>query len=200
MTVPVDAIRLKLSSEMRDGIDAWNCAPERGSLFYAIRENARGRAEMHGATMQGSCARHRSRAELVGMFLEEARLAAGIRHPNVVPTLDVEGRSVVESLDEVEARLKDPSKGKLYLFDNNTKDRWEKGHVPTAKWVAFNDVKASDLPAEKDATLVFYCANERCSACHKAAAAAVALGHTNVSIMPAGIKGWEDAGRPVERS
>ncbi len=28
--------------------------------------------------------------EFVGMFLDEARLAAGIRHPNVVATLDIE--------------------------------------------------------------------------------------------------------------
>lgn len=45
------------------------------------------------------------------------------------------------------------------VFDNNPKDMFEKGHVPTAKWVAFNDVKQSDLPRDKLRKLVFYCAN-----------------------------------------
>jgi hypothetical protein len=47
------------------------------------------------------------------------------------------------------------------VFDNNSKDEWKQGHVPTAKWVAFNDVKASDLPQDKSRKLVFYCHNEK---------------------------------------
>ncbi|HET7785462.1 MAG TPA: rhodanese-like domain-containing protein [Myxococcales bacterium] len=45
------------------------------------------------------------------------------------------------------------------IFDNNSKSDFDKGHVPTARWVAFNQVKASDLPADKSRKLVFYCAN-----------------------------------------
>jgi len=45
------------------------------------------------------------------------------------------------------------------VFDNNSKDVYAKGHVPTAKWVSFKDVKASDLPTDKTRKLVFYCAN-----------------------------------------
>ena len=45
------------------------------------------------------------------------------------------------------------------IFDNNSKSDFDKGHVPTAKWVAFNQVNASDLPTDKSRTLVFYCAN-----------------------------------------
>jgi len=37
-------------------------------------------------------------------------------------------------------------------------------------------------------------------ACHEAARAAVKLGYTQVFIMPAGIQGWEKAGKPVEKS
>jgi len=36
-------------------------------------------------------------------------------------------------------------------------------------------------------------------ACHQAARAAVAYGYKNVFIMPAGIQGWEKAGKPVEK-
>jgi hypothetical protein len=45
------------------------------------------------------------------------------------------------------------------VFDNNGKDEWASGHVPTAKWVQFNDVKASDLPQDHARKLVFYCHN-----------------------------------------
>ncbi len=45
------------------------------------------------------------------------------------------------------------------VFDNNAKDVYDKGHVPTARWVAFNEVKESDLPKDKSRKLVFYCAN-----------------------------------------
>ena len=45
------------------------------------------------------------------------------------------------------------------VFDNNGKDVYEKGHVPTARWVAFNAVKESDLPKDKSRKLIFYCAN-----------------------------------------
>lgn len=45
------------------------------------------------------------------------------------------------------------------IFDNNGKDDWQAGHVPTAKWVQFNGVKASDLPKDHGRELVFYCAN-----------------------------------------
>ena len=66
------------------------------------------------------------------------------------------------SIDELEARMADAKAGKvkLAIFDNNHRERFDKGHLPGAKWVAFNDVKASDLPADKDTTLVFYCSNE----------------------------------------
>lgn len=45
------------------------------------------------------------------------------------------------------------------VFDNNGKDTYLSGHVPTAKWVAFNEVKESDLPRDHSRKLVFYCAN-----------------------------------------
>ncbi len=53
------------------------------------------------------------------------------------------------------------AKGDASIFDNNDKETWQKGHVPTAKWVDFKNVQASDLPKDKDRTLIFYCANEK---------------------------------------
>jgi rhodanese-related sulfurtransferase len=45
------------------------------------------------------------------------------------------------------------------IFDNNDLKEWKEGHVPTAKWVSFKDVKASDLPKDHSRKLVFYCHN-----------------------------------------
>jgi rhodanese-related sulfurtransferase len=47
------------------------------------------------------------------------------------------------------------------VFDNNPSDMYAKGHLPTAKWVSFKDVKESDLPKDKSRKLVFYCANPK---------------------------------------
>jgi rhodanese-related sulfurtransferase len=57
---------------------------------------------------------------------------------------------------EVSARLKQKN---VYVFDNNAKERWEKSHVPGAKWLHPSEYAATELPADKTATLIFYCAN-----------------------------------------
>jgi hypothetical protein len=66
------------------------------------------------------------------------------------------------SVEDVEAKLKEAKEGKaaFHVFDNNAKSVYDKAHVPGAKWVDHENVKATDLPADKEATLVFYCANE----------------------------------------
>jgi len=63
------------------------------------------------------------------------------------------------TVDEVSARMK---KGeKLFVFDNNRPELYEKGHLPGAVWLSSREMKETDLPADKGATLVFYCHNER---------------------------------------
>jgi 3-mercaptopyruvate sulfurtransferase SseA len=63
------------------------------------------------------------------------------------------------TVDEVAARIA-TNDGKTFLFDNNSKERYAKSHVPGAKWLDYDKVSASDLPADRSATLVFYCASE----------------------------------------
>jgi hypothetical protein len=46
------------------------------------------------------------------------------------------------------------------VFDANNRPRYERGHVPGARWVAFASVQATDLPPDHYTQLVFYCANE----------------------------------------
>jgi 3-mercaptopyruvate sulfurtransferase SseA len=66
------------------------------------------------------------------------------------------------TVDELDARMTAAKAGqaKLAIFDNNHRERFDKSHIPGAKWVQFDQVKASDLPADKETALVFYCANE----------------------------------------
>jgi hypothetical protein len=61
------------------------------------------------------------------------------------------------TVQQVSARLKEKN---FFVFDNNNNDRFVKSHVPGAKWLNPYAVQASDLPADKTATLVFYCASE----------------------------------------
>ncbi len=58
------------------------------------------------------------------------------------------------SVDEVAARLGQPG---FYVIDNNGQGRYNRSHVPTAKNLNAHSYEASDLPADKNATLVFYC-------------------------------------------
>jgi rhodanese-related sulfurtransferase len=60
------------------------------------------------------------------------------------------------TVQEVAQRRSQPN---VYVFDNNTPERFKRGHVPGAKWVSASRVSESDLPADKSATLIFYCAN-----------------------------------------
>ena len=54
------------------------------------------------------------------------------------------------------------------------------------------------LPADLNATLVFYCYSPECPAGATAAKTAASFGYVNVYHMPAGIVGWEDAGLPTD--
>lgn len=83
---------------------------------------------------------------------------------------------------------------------NSQQTRQEKGTLPGAILLSSSsDYAATELPAEKDKNLVFYCANERCGASHKAAARAAEQGYTNVYVMNAGIAGWIDAGKETAK-
>ena len=58
------------------------------------------------------------------------------------------------SVDAVEARLGEPG---FHVIDNNGNARWKRSHVPGAFNLNAYDFDASALPADKQATLVFYC-------------------------------------------
>lgn len=101
------------------------------------------------------------------------------------------------TLDEVQARLGQPG---VHVFDANPREMYDVKHVPGARWVEWNHVTEADLPADRGATLIFYCALEACSASAASARSAMRLGYTNVFTMPQGILGWKKAGKPIEKS
>ena len=91
---------------------------------------------------------------------------------------------------------------KLAIFDaNNAKTRKKEGVIPGA--TLLSSYKEYDLktvlPADKDSTLVFYCANTKCMASHEAAERAVHEGYTNVNVMADGIQGWKKAGQKADK-
>ncbi|MFN3202765.1 MAG: rhodanese-like domain-containing protein [Bradymonadia bacterium] len=87
---------------------------------------------------------------------------------------------------------------KVTVVDTNNAEKFAKAHIPGATHVPYDQVSASTLPADKNASLVFYCANTMCGASKKAATAAMGEGYNNVAVYPEGIDGWVAAGKPVE--
>ena len=55
---------------------------------------------------------------------------------------------------DVAARLGTPG---FHVYDNNGAGRWRRSHVPGAKNLNAYSYDASELPPDKNATLVFYC-------------------------------------------
>ncbi len=83
---------------------------------------------------------------------------------------------------------------------NDGKTRGKKGTIPGAILLSGYDYRVSELPADKDQKLVFYCANEHCAASKDAAKTAQNAGYKNVNVLPAGIFGWVEAGRAVTKN
>lgn len=83
------------------------------------------------------------------------------------------------------------------VVDANSRETFEKGHIPGAVHVDYKTVSASDLPEDKDARVAFYCYSEQCSASKQAAERVRTLGWTNLWVYKAGIEGWKAAGHAV---
>ena len=71
-----------------------------------------------------------------------------------IPESDPFGRLTV---DQVERRLGKPN---VYVFDGNSPETYAENHLPGAVRLNHKDITAAVMPADKDATLIFYCMNE----------------------------------------
>jgi rhodanese-related sulfurtransferase len=86
------------------------------------------------------------------------------------------------------------------FIDVNGSLSFQTGHIPGA--IDFASTKAElagKLPSDKNALIVAYCGNERCSAYAAGAKAAQALGYTNVKHYAKGIQGWKASGENTEK-
>jgi len=84
------------------------------------------------------------------------------------------------------------------IFDVNSRQSWTQAHVPGAVNLDPANYSDSDLPADKQSSLVFYCSNPLCRKAPNAARRAKQLGHSDVKVMSAGISGWLAAKLPTE--
>ena len=90
--------------------------------------------------------------------------------------------------------------GGAQVIDVNSAGSWAQAHVPGALNLDPAAFDPAALPGDKSALLVFYCSNPLCRKAPNAALRAKRLGHENVRVMSAGIKGWLSAGLPTESS
>lgn len=107
------------------------------------------------------------------------------------------------SVDDLAKQLdaKKAKKAAVAVFDANSKEtRDSSGIIPTSVLLgSVADYDLAVLPKDKASPVVFYCANEKCTASHTAARRATTAGHTDVAVLGAGIKGWVAAGKAVDK-
>lgn len=89
---------------------------------------------------------------------------------------------------------------RVHVLDTNPRRRWVVAHLPKAKNLDPAGFSETDLPADKQSTLVFYCSDTSCGASRYAARRALEMGFEKACIMPAGITGWLASGFPTEQS
>jgi rhodanese-related sulfurtransferase len=84
------------------------------------------------------------------------------------------------------------------VYDVNAQHSWARARVPGARLTDHARFSADELPADRQAELVFYCSNPLCRKAPLAARRALSMGYRNVRVMAAGISGWISARLPVE--
>lgn len=136
-------------------------------------------------------------AKLFVVGLLTAGAIGGCKKQAPAPSAKAEAPLTSMSVTELEASL---ARGECVPVDaNSDATRKRMGMVPGAVKLSDSDTfAATELPADKAKSLVFYCGGEQCKASHTAARRAIAAGYPNVKIMSAGISGWVDAGKKVQ--
>lgn len=100
------------------------------------------------------------------------------------------------SVADADARLK---KGAVMVDANSERTRKKHGVVPNATILSSSSkYELAQLPSDKATDLIFYCSNTYCTASDSAAERAANSGYKNVKVMREGIKGWIEAGKPVQ--
>jgi rhodanese-related sulfurtransferase len=156
--------------------------------------------EGHGAQTASSTIASNADKAAPAQKSEEVKPAADVKTA-APPAAEATFKQV--SVDDVEKSLAALKKDKkaFAVFDANGKATREKqGIIPTAILLpSSSEYDLALLPKDKATPVVFYCANEKCTASHTAAKRAIKGGFSDVAVLPAGIAGWVNAGKPVEK-
>ncbi|MDP2340862.1 MAG: rhodanese-like domain-containing protein [Deltaproteobacteria bacterium] len=127
-------------------------------------------------------------------------VAPAVAQP-VAPAAEVTFKQV--SVDDVEKSMAALKKDKkpFAVFDANGKaTRESQGIIPTAILLpSSSEYDLALLPTDKATPVVFYCANEKCTASHTAAKRAIKSGFNDVAVLGVGIQGWVKAGKAVDK-
>lgn len=99
----------------------------------------------------------------------------------------------IVDIEFVMQQVKIPMAEDVMLIDARPyKPKYIKGHIPMAVSLPNSkfDKLTDQLPANKDALLIFYCGGLKCKLSHKSARKAEKLGYTNVKVFAEGYPGW----------
>lgn len=98
------------------------------------------------------------------------------------------------SVKEVQQLVSSKAANVVILDANNEDARQDAGVVPGAILLtSYNKYALTELPKDKNTTLVFYCYNSYCQASDAAAERAIDAGYKDARVMRAGIVGWNTA-------
>jgi rhodanese-related sulfurtransferase len=86
------------------------------------------------------------------------------------------------------------AEGHAVVVDVSPRRRWSSGHLPGAINLSPSEFTEADIPADKDATVLFYCSDMGGAASRFAAQRAVKLGFVHVFTMRGGLRAWMAAG------
>ena len=134
---------------------------------------------------------------------------AGVASAGKVPTPQTLQGGKIVSAEETKAMV---GKGGVHFFDMRKAINYGKGHIPGAVSVPYQWTKkgsdmhartgtfdTSKLPADKNATVVFYSDGPTGWKSYKASQFAIEAGYTNVRYFRGGFSTWTGKQRPVER-
>ncbi|MBW2437467.1 MAG: sulfurtransferase [Deltaproteobacteria bacterium] len=100
--------------------------------------------------------------------------------------------SIVD-VEFVMEQVKVPMPEDVMIIDARPKRaKYDKGHIPMAVSIPDSqfDKMSDQLPADKNALLIFYCGGLKCKLSHKSAKKAEKLGYTNVKVFADGFPGY----------
>ena len=100
------------------------------------------------------------------------------------------------TVEDVQKFVQDKPANVAIIDANNDDARKDAGVVPGAILLtSYNQYAMTELPKDKNTTLVFYCYNSYCQASHVAAMRAIGAGYKDARVMKAGIAGWNLANK-----